>query len=176
MSTTELETMKRRVREMEEEATKLREMQAQVERELTAATTGHSGGSGAADASGEPAEVVDARSVYVGNVDYGATPEELQSHFQACGAINRITILCDKWTGNPKGFAYIEFAEPAAVQNALTLHESNFRGRVLKVMAKRGNIPGYNWRGGVGRGAPGRGMRGRGPRGGRSRRAAFMPY
>lgn len=38
-------------------------------------------------------------------VDYGATPEEIQGHFQACGTINRVTILCDKFTGHPKGYA-----------------------------------------------------------------------
>ena len=37
-------------------------------------------------------------------VDYGATPEEIQAHFQACGTINRVTILCDKFTGHPKGY------------------------------------------------------------------------
>jgi RNA recognition motif-containing protein len=36
-------------------------------------------------------------------VDYGATPEDIQAHFQACGTINRVTILCDKFTGHPKG-------------------------------------------------------------------------
>lgn len=36
-------------------------------------------------------------------VDYGATPEEIQQHFQSCGNINRVTILCDKFTGHPKG-------------------------------------------------------------------------
>lgn len=36
-------------------------------------------------------------------VDYGATPEEIQAHFQACGTINRVTILCDKFSGHPKG-------------------------------------------------------------------------
>ena len=39
-------------------------------------------------------------------VDYGATPEEIQQHFQACGTINRVTIICDKFTGHPKGYAY----------------------------------------------------------------------
>ena len=53
------------------------------------------------------AEEVDSRSIYVGNVDYGATPEELQNHFQSCGTINRVTILCDKFTGHPKGFALL---------------------------------------------------------------------
>lgn len=39
-------------------------------------------------------------------VDYGATPEEIQAHFQACGTINRVTILCDKFTGHPKGYVW----------------------------------------------------------------------
>lgn len=46
---------------------------------------------------------IDARSVYVGNVDYGATAEELEKHFHACGNVVRVTILCDKFTGYPKG-------------------------------------------------------------------------
>lgn len=78
-------------------------------------------------------EAVDARSVYVGNVDWGSTPEEIQAHFQSCGTINRITILCDKWTGQPKGYAYVEFADPASVANAVVLNESLFRARLIKV-------------------------------------------
>jgi polyadenylate-binding protein 2 len=45
----------------------------------------------------------DTRSIYVGNVDYGATAEELEQHFHGCGSINRVTIQCDKFTGHPKG-------------------------------------------------------------------------
>lgn len=66
-------------------------------------------------------------------VDYGATPEEIQQHFASCGTINRVTILCDKFTGHPKGYAYVEFAEPALVQNSMTLNESMFRDRLIKV-------------------------------------------
>merc|ERR1719247_752204 len=91
---------------------------------------------------------VDKRSIYVGNVDYGSTPEELQEHFKACGAINRITILVDKFTGHPKGFAYVEFSDEATVANAQLLNDSLFRGRQLKVVAKRTNIPGYGKKGG----------------------------
>ncbi len=46
-------------------------------------------------------EEADSRSVFVGGVDWGTTPEELQLHFQACGTVNRVTILTDKF-GNPK--------------------------------------------------------------------------
>ena len=66
-------------------------------------------------------------------VDYGATAEELEQHFHGCGAVNRVTILCNKYDGHPKGFAYIEFAEKDSVQMAMALDESLFRGRQLKV-------------------------------------------
>jgi len=125
----ELEAMKQRVKEMEEEAAKLREMQAEVEKEMSLTSE-------------ESKEQIDGRSIYVGNVDYGATPEELQAHFQSCGTINRVTILCDKYTGHPKGFAYIEFADPNVIPSALILNESIFRNRPLKVTTKRTNIPG----------------------------------
>jgi len=45
-------------------------------------------------------------------------------------------------------YAYIEFADEEAVSNALLLNETLFRGRLLKVVAKRTNIPGMSARGG----------------------------
>lgn len=81
--------MKRRVAEMESEAAKLREMQATLDQQ--------------SESLREDKEEIDARSIFVGNVDYGASPEEIQAHFQSCGSINRVTILLDKFTGQPKG-------------------------------------------------------------------------
>lgn len=69
----------------------------------------------------------------VNQVDYGATAEELEQHFHGCGSINRVTILCNKFDGHPKGFAYIEFAERDSVQTAMAMDESLFRGRQIKV-------------------------------------------
>lgn len=46
---------------------------------------------------------------YVGQVDYEATPEELRAHFAPCGTLNRITIVCDKITGHPKGYVIVNF-------------------------------------------------------------------
>ncbi|KZT62357.1 RNA-binding domain-containing protein, partial [Calocera cornea HHB12733] len=100
----------------------------------------------------EAQEEVDKRSVYVGNVDYSATPTDISNHFAASGQINRVTIVCDKFSGHPKGFCYIEFAEPATVQNALLLNESMLCGRIITVTAKRTNIPGFNRGRGRGRG------------------------
>lgn len=70
---------------------------------------------------------------YVGQVDYESTVEELRSHFAPCGTINRVTIICDKITGQSKGFAYIEFVDKESAEKALELDESTFRGRQLKV-------------------------------------------
>ncbi|XP_008564091.1 PREDICTED: embryonic polyadenylate-binding protein 2 [Galeopterus variegatus] len=93
-----------------------------------------------------PKEKVEAdhRSVYVGNVDYGGTAEELEAYFNHCGEIHRVTILCDKFSGHPKGYAYIEFASESSAQAAVEMDESVFRGRVIKVLPKRTNFPGIS--------------------------------
>ncbi|XP_020082473.1 polyadenylate-binding protein 2-like isoform X4 [Ananas comosus] len=132
----ELDEMKKRLKDMEEEAAALREMQAKVEKEMGAVQDPAN-----AAANQASKEEVDSRSVFVGNVDYACTPEEVQQHFQSCGTVNRVTILTDKF-GQPKGFAYVEFLEVEAVQEALLLNESELHGRQLKVAAKRTNVPG----------------------------------
>ncbi|XP_003800852.1 embryonic polyadenylate-binding protein 2 [Otolemur garnettii] len=95
---------------------------------------------------GNPEEKMEAdhRSIYVGNVDYGGTAEELEAHFNCCGEIHRVTILCDKFSGHPKGYAYIEFATKSSAQAAVELDDSVFRGRVIKVLPKRTNFPGIS--------------------------------
>ncbi|KAJ5159108.1 uncharacterized protein N7500_008759 [Penicillium coprophilum] len=163
----EIEAMKRRVAEMESEAAKLREMQADLDQQTVSLQ--------------ENKEDIDARSIFVGNVDYGASPEEIQAHFQSCGSINRVTILLDKFSGQPKGYAYVEFAEPSLVAQALVLNESVFRGRNLKVVPKRTNLPGMHRGRGRGRGGfpRGRGFPRGGYRGGasfRGRGRGFSPY
>jgi len=132
----EIEAMKRRVKEMEEEAAKIEALQYSVEKSMKAEPIQHGGGGSQADS----------KSIYVGNVDYTTTPEELREFFQSCGTVNRITILCDKWTGHPKGYAYIEFKDQDAVVNAMILNETTFKGRPLKISPKRTNIFGYNRR------------------------------
>ncbi|GMP23806.1 hypothetical protein CsSME_00001276 [Camellia sinensis var. sinensis] len=112
LNSKDLEDMKKRLKEIEEEAGALREMQSKVEKEM-----------GDVQDSSSPAtqaekEVVDSRSIYVGN--------EVQQHFQSCGTVNRVTILTDKF-GQPEGFAYVEFVKIEAFQN---------------VSSKRTNIPG----------------------------------
>uniref|UniRef100_A0A8C5PJ05 RRM domain-containing protein n=1 Tax=Leptobrachium leishanense TaxID=445787 RepID=A0A8C5PJ05_9ANUR len=138
----ELEAIKARVREMEEEAEKLKELQNEVEKQMNMSPP--PGNAGPVIMSVEEKMEADARSIYVGNVDYGATAEELEAHFHGCGSVNRVTILCDKYTGHPKGFAYIEFSDKESVRTSIALDESLFRGRQIKVVPKRTNRPGIS--------------------------------
>ncbi|GER31958.1 polyadenylate-binding protein 1 [Striga asiatica] len=196
MKTKFLETLRQRLKALEEEADTLRQAMAKQEREIRVVQVplrqmprivvtilkrmdfdrtrhrsleGQTGGSAVAvkvepkvEIKEEPKEDSDARSIFVGNckkevlsdsfeeiggipvvVDYACTPEQVQLHFQSCGTINRVTVMTDTF-GRPKGFAYVEFVEIEAVQNALLLNETELCGRLLKVCVKRTNIPGMN--------------------------------
>merc|ERR1719323_2261462 len=134
--------MKRRVEEMEAEARKIEAMTKAAEQSASAPAPAVINGPEA-----------DSASIYVGNVDYSTKPEELQTFFASCGTVQRVTIITDKWTGQPKGYAYVQFKSPEAVANAVLLDGTEFKGRQLKISAKRTNIFGYN---------RARGVRGRG--------------
>ena len=138
----ELEAIKARVREREEEAEKLKELQNDVEKQMNMSPP--PGNAGPVIMSIEEKMEADACSIYVGNVDSGATAEELEAHFNGCGSVNRATILCDKFSGHPKGFACIEFSDKESVRTSLALDESLFRGRQIKVIPKRTNRPGIS--------------------------------
>lgn len=98
-----LEKLQEEIARLEKEATRL----SKATEEITAASgskisdTISTADASAADKAQQ--QKVDACSVYVGQVDYSATPEELLAHFGACGTIERVTIVCDKFTGRPKG-------------------------------------------------------------------------
>lgn len=110
---------------------------------------------------------IDSRSIYVGNVDYQCTPENLEDCFSEVGEVERVTIAFDKFSGLPKGYAYILFKNSESVSEAIEKKTGfELKGRELRVTEKRTNIPGFNKRGRGGGRARGRG-RGRGRRRGR---------
>lgn len=190
----DLEKLQAEILKMEEEAAKIAAETANLEKEKaegSSAAGGSGSGANAASAAGGAAgseggsalsgkdgaggdsaattEQMDKLSVYVGQVEYSATPEELLAHFEPCGAVERVTICCDKFTGQPKGFAYLEFQTDEAVGNALKLDGSTFKGRALKVTKKRVNDRFFHQQGGRGGRGRGRGRGGRGGRRGRGR-------
>jgi polyadenylate-binding protein 2 len=145
--------MQRKIEEMDNELADITAKESAVEGKLS-----------------EVAGSMDEHSIYIGQVDYSATAEELRAHFAPCGTINRVTIGTDKFTGHAKGFAYIEFTDKDAVDQALKLDDTPFKGRQLKVTPKRANQApafGSSERGGRGGGRGGFRGGGRGGYGGR---------
>jgi len=109
----DLETLQAEIARMEAEAARIAQETENIE--ATAASGGSSGdkdsgaSAGGGAASGGEGTGRDGFSIYVGQVDYSTQPEELLAHFEPCGTVERVTIVCDRVTGRPKGFAYLEF-------------------------------------------------------------------
>jgi RNA recognition motif-containing protein len=75
--------------------------------------------------------------IYVGNLPYGATEDELEGLFSENGQILNINIIKDRETGRSKGFAFVEFSTDEQVQQAVKLDGFQLQGRPLKVSAAR---------------------------------------
>lgn len=99
--------------------------------------------------------------IYVGNLSYGATQEDLNDLFASCGAIVDVRIIKDRDSGRSKGFAFVTFESADAVNSALEKNGTEFQGRQLKIsLAKEGEGSGDSRGGRGGRGGFGGGGRG----------------
>jgi RNA recognition motif-containing protein len=110
-----------------------------------------------------------AKRIYVGNLTYDTTEDELLELFTPYGQVRSAQVIIDRDTGRSKGFAFIEI-ESGADEAIAELHGRNFKGRDLTVNEARPREPrsggggGYGGGGGGGRGGYGGG--GGGGRGG----------
>ena len=76
--------------------------------------------------------------IYVGNLPYDITEDELRKEFEAFGEVASVSIITDRYSGRPKGFAFVEMAVVAEGQAAITgMNEKTLRERTLKVDAAR---------------------------------------
>jgi cold-inducible RNA-binding protein len=100
-------------------------------------------------------------NIFVGNLSFQTTQEELHSAFAAYGAVERVNIVRDRDTGQPRGFAFVEMPELRDAQAAIAgLNGAELNGRALNVNEARPKPAGAGGGFGGGRGAG----RGRGPR------------
>lgn len=108
--------------------------------------------------------------LYVGNLSYDATEEELKTLFSQAGAVQSVAIIKDRETGRSKGFAFIEMSNQTEAQAAISqLNGKQYRDRALTVNIARPREErgGFGGGGGYGRGGGGGGGYGRGGGGGR---------
>ncbi len=114
--------------------------------------------------------------LFVGNLPYTATEDELKAAFTQAGAVVSVKIIMDRDTGRSKGFGFVEMASDAEAAAALEkLNGADYAGRAITVSIARPMEPraprGPGGGGGFGGGGGGGGDRGgrgdRGDRGGR---------
>lgn len=111
-------------------------------------------------------------NIFVGNLSYQTTQDELHSAFSAYGQVERVSIVTDRDTGQPRGFAFVEMTEARDAETAISqLNGAELNGRALNVNEARpkpagGGGGGFGGGGGGGRGGSGRGRSGGGGGGG----------
>ena len=69
------------------------------------------------------------KRLYVGNLPYSTTEEELRTLFGQAGQVTSIAIITDRDTGRSKGFGFVEMATPAEAQKALSMFNGYSMGR-----------------------------------------------
>ena len=108
-------------------------------------------------------------NIFVGNLSYQATEDELHQAFAQYGSVERVNIVTDRATGQPRGFAFVEMTNRAEAEAAIqALNGAELHGRAMNVNEARPKPAGGGGFGGGGRGRPGGGGggggRGRGSR------------
>ena len=76
--------------------------------------------------------------LYVGNLPYSATEEELQTMFAGAGTVKTVTVVRDRDTGRSRGFAFVEMETQADAQKAISMmNGKDLGGRALTVNMAR---------------------------------------
>ena len=110
-----------------------------------------------------------AKRIYVGGLPYSATEEDLENLFSSAGTVKEATIVTDRYTGQAKGFGFIEMESDTDADTAInTLNGTQMGGRTLTVNEAKPREPRAGGGGGYGGGGSGGGSGGYGGGGGRS--------
>ncbi len=96
--------------------------------------------------------------LYVGGLSYSTTSEALREHFVQCGTVESATVITDRYSGQSRGFGFVEMATNEEAQKAVSmLNGQRLDGRTIKV--ELANPQGAGGGGGGGRGGGRHGRR-----------------
>ncbi|MFZ5434266.1 MAG: RNA recognition motif domain-containing protein [Calditrichota bacterium] len=77
-------------------------------------------------------------NIYVGNLPYTVTEDDLRAAFEAHGAVDRASVITDRMTGRSKGFGFVEMPNEAEAREAITkMNETDLKGRNILVNEAR---------------------------------------
>ena len=72
--------------------------------------------------------------LYVGGLSYSTTSEALREHFAQCGTVESATVITDRYSGQSRGFGFVEMATNEEAQKAVSMHNGQrLDGRTIKV-------------------------------------------
>ena len=95
-------------------------------------------------------------NIYVGNLSYEVTEEDLKEAFEVFGEVETVKVLKDNDTDRSKGFGFVEMSNNAGAQSAINgLNDKELKGRTLKVNTARPRTENRGGRGGFGGGRRG---------------------
>lgn len=77
------------------------------------------------------------KRLYVGNLPFSATTEDIRSAFEAFGTVHEVSLVTDRETGRPRGFGFVEMDASAASAAIDGLNNKDFGGRDLTVNEAR---------------------------------------
>jgi RNA recognition motif-containing protein len=90
-------------------------------------------------------------NIYVGNLSFNTTESELQSEFEAYGSVSKVSIISDRETGRPRGFAFVEMSNDSEARAAIEgLNGKEIGGRNVTVNEARPRPSGGGGGGGGG--------------------------
>jgi RNA recognition motif-containing protein len=98
------------------------------------------------------------KNIYVGNVSFNATEESIRALFETHGTVERVSLVTDRDTGQPRGFGFVEMTNDAEAEKAIAaLNGREHGGRDLSVnearpKTERSGGGGFRSGGGSGRG------------------------
>ena len=71
--------------------------------------------------------------LYVGNLPFTATDDGVRALFSKHGAVEKVSLITDRETGRPRGFAFVEMSNADASRAMQALNGTDFDGRTLKI-------------------------------------------
>ena len=82
------------------------------------------------------------KNIYVGNMSYDTTEDRLRTLFETYGEVTSANVITDRYTGRPRGFAFVEMADSAAADQAIqALNGQDVDGRTLTVNEAKPRAP-----------------------------------
>lgn len=85
------------------------------------------------------------KKLYVGNLSWSSTEDEVRAAFQNYGEVTSVNLIEDRETGRPRGFGFVEMDEAGALEAIQNMDGKDFGGRTIKVNEAKPRVERPRW-------------------------------